>query len=447
MRHKIDVLNLEWTSYPSRDRESATLVCNYLRYMGLNVVEGSVFNGFSLLHKYRPKLFFITNTVGAKINLELMKYAKAMRILGVSLIAEGSFIDIDQFTWGWNKDKVLYEDINAHWSERTRKMSIKQFPQLSNIKVTGGVGFDVYKIAKPETKQNILQKYNKERFEHVIGVGCWSFGGFYPESYRFEDFSQRLTKQERNRFINDGLQFNQVLIELIKNNPNILFLLKQHPGNDLGYKGSAIEGCYEFENTLILKNEESVIDCIGISDLWISYESTTAMEAWLMSKPTCLLNPSGIDFPNRHNIHQGEPNFPDADSMQVAVDKLLRQGKLPGFEELKPQREKIIKDVIQWDDGLNHVRAGNEILNLLKTSPDVKVKPKEFIRPFKQRITWNFCPYLKFNSLFKENYDKRRRIWNDEGVQHFAQKRITEQLAFYQEQGLDKSRLVKIRAI
>ena len=28
----IDVLNLEWNSSPSRDREVATLVCNYLKY-------------------------------------------------------------------------------------------------------------------------------------------------------------------------------------------------------------------------------------------------------------------------------------------------------------------------------------------------------------------------------------------------------------------------------
>ena len=33
----IDVLNLEWTSTPSRDREVATMVCNYLRFQWLSL--------------------------------------------------------------------------------------------------------------------------------------------------------------------------------------------------------------------------------------------------------------------------------------------------------------------------------------------------------------------------------------------------------------------------
>ena len=41
---KADVLNLEWSSFPSRDREMATLVCNYLRFQGYSVIEGSIFN-------------------------------------------------------------------------------------------------------------------------------------------------------------------------------------------------------------------------------------------------------------------------------------------------------------------------------------------------------------------------------------------------------------------
>ena len=55
----MDVLNLEWTSYPSRDRNMATLVCNYLRYMGVTVKESSVFCGFEMIDKLKPGLLFI----------------------------------------------------------------------------------------------------------------------------------------------------------------------------------------------------------------------------------------------------------------------------------------------------------------------------------------------------------------------------------------------------
>jgi len=73
----VDVLNLEWTSYLSRDRVSATLICNYLRYCGLNVVEKSIFNGFYFINKFKRKILFMTNTCGAEINQEIARYAKS----------------------------------------------------------------------------------------------------------------------------------------------------------------------------------------------------------------------------------------------------------------------------------------------------------------------------------------------------------------------------------
>ena len=89
----IDVVNLEWSTSPSRDRVMATLVCNYLRLHGIFVEESSVYDGYHALNKHRPKLFFITNSVGAQENHELMRYAKARGGLGLSLISEGIFLE------------------------------------------------------------------------------------------------------------------------------------------------------------------------------------------------------------------------------------------------------------------------------------------------------------------------------------------------------------------
>ena len=80
MKNRVDVLSLEWTSYPSRDREAATLVCNYLKYMGVSVYEGSIFNGYFLIDRFNPKILFITNSVGSLLNLDIVKYAKAKEL-------------------------------------------------------------------------------------------------------------------------------------------------------------------------------------------------------------------------------------------------------------------------------------------------------------------------------------------------------------------------------
>ena len=71
----IEVLNLEWTSEASRDRTVATLVCNYLREMGLRVLEGNIFLGYILLVLYRPKILFITNIFGCRCS---SKYVAVM---------------------------------------------------------------------------------------------------------------------------------------------------------------------------------------------------------------------------------------------------------------------------------------------------------------------------------------------------------------------------------
>ena len=143
----IDVLNLEWTSYPSRDRNTATLICNYLKMMEFSVVERSVFHGFEMINKYHPLLLFITNGTGAKINFHIVKYAALRGIKVITSVSEGNFKTssetLPEFVWGWNKDHVFYERINMQWSERTRKMTVDAYPQFqSQIKVSGAAGFD-----------------------------------------------------------------------------------------------------------------------------------------------------------------------------------------------------------------------------------------------------------------------------------------------------------------
>ena len=172
---EIDILNLEWTSYPSRDRYMATLVCNYLKYNELNVAEDSVFRGFEMIDKYQPKLLFITNGIGAPINFQLVKYASLKKIKVVTLVSEGNFFDseetISDFFWGHNKEQYLYEGINQQWSERVKNLILKIRPNLHNkIRVSGGVGFDHYKIVPKIDKKSFLSSFKKEHFKHVIGV-------------------------------------------------------------------------------------------------------------------------------------------------------------------------------------------------------------------------------------------------------------------------------------
>lgn len=440
----VDILNLEWSSYPSRDRNAATLVCNYLRYCGYSVVEGSIFRGFELIDKLCPKVLFITNAIGAPINFQLVKYVSRKGIKVLTLISEGNFLDSEEklplFLWGWNNERILYEDIHMQWCNRTVNLTKKVYPELgTKLKVSGGVGFDYYKIVPPLKRDVFLERYNKTGYRKVIGIGCWDFSLVEPKDARYKGFSESVGMNAIERFRLDRNLFNGILIELIKNNEDILFILKEHPGNTNGYYESAIQGAQYFPNTLILK-KESIVDCISVSDIWITYESTTNIEAWLLNKQTCLINPTGIDFP-RANVYKGAPNYISYEEIQNAVDIFYKSNRLPGFSELSAQREEVIRDTIQWSDGLNHVRAGNEIIRLLEKKID---KKKRFFQPdfFKLKLRYFLASRMKigkrnFVYTHYQNFDREKLESKSKEIYNY-------QVTFYKNKGLSSVQLKNI---
>lgn len=450
----IDVISLEWTTTPSRDRVSATLVCNYLRLQGIAVKEASVWDGLQSIHKAKPRLLFITNTVGAVENLELMRYAKRRNMLGLSLISEGNLWGSNalksEAIWGWNKEKQLHEDVHMQWSEVARDATLVLHPELTDrVKVSGGVGFDNYKIAVSENiKETILGKYQKSGYKKVVGVGCWDFGFFYQKDTRFTVFDSLYEDFQKKRFIQDSFAFDDVLTQLAKANEDVLFLLKQHPGVQLGHIASGITKAAQLENVLVLTNEEPILTCIQASDIWIVYESTTAMEAWLLGKPTCLLNPSGRDFP-RDKLNDGSPAFHSADQLQQVINTLYSGNEITEFAKRAEIRKQLIKGVIQWDDGLNHVRAGNEIINLLlsQSRPDWRGESLgETINRWKQHAKWQIGPYVRRSENFRTSYANRINF-SLMALKDYQENKLKEQIAFYRKQGLSLSDLRQVRCL
>ena len=222
-----------------------------------------------------------------------------------------------------------------------------------------------------------------------------------------------------------------------------MFLLKEHPGNTRGLFESGIAGAEKFPNVLILK-KESIVDCIAVSDFWITYESTTVIEAWLLGKQTCLLNPTGIDFP-RANVYKGSPNYPDVPTLQAAIDSFYSTHELPGFQAMESERKEVIRETIQWDDGLNHVRAGNEIIRVLK---EEEKREKKRIPFDLRKIKWK--QYLLSRGIPRKTnnfiYDKLRGFDHEELSQRNAEI-YNQQIAYYKKMGLSKEDLRTITVI
>ncbi len=450
---QLDVLNLEWSGRPSRDRQMTTLVCNYLRLMGYSVHEGSVFDGYRLLSSLKPHILFISNAIGANNNLELVKYAKSKGIGCITLLSESIFHgnreNVTQLVWGCNQDRILYEDIHMQWSEKMLSLTLKYFPELKGkIKVSGGCGFDLYKISKENNRVEILRRYGKIDFKRIIGIGCWNFGLFHELKQKKDVYLKIYSPWMIEQFKKDYISFNRILLSVIKNNPQVLFLLKEHPSVKNRYYDSAIHGSQGLHNTLIIKDEVSIIDCIRMSDIWLVYDSTTILEAWLLGKQTGLINPNRVDF-IRDEIFRGCPNYMSASELQDAINNFYRSGNLIGFSELSSIRNSMIRDMIQWNDGLNHVRVGNEIMKLIDRYKRKHIRHdtfREYARMLVQTIRWHASGIIPFGSSLKYIASKRT-AFNPYSFEKYRLKRIQEQTEYYQELELDMEDLMNYSAI
>ena len=144
-------------------------------------------------------------------------------------------------------------------------------------------------------------------------------------------------------------------------------------------------------------------------------------------------------------MYLGSPNYPDEISLQEAIDSFYKSGELPHFndEKIASDRKKVIVDTIQWDDGLNHVRAGNEIIRILESGNMKRVQsvPMEIkLHKFKQKL-------INSLKIKKSVIYQRSHAFNQEEVSTFSNMLYGHQMDLYNSLGLTKESLKEIKVI
>lgn len=137
-----------------------------------------------------------------------------------------------------------------------------------------------------------------------------------------------------------------------------------------------------------------------------------------------------------------------------AIATYKKTGHLPGFTDFKEQQEELLCDIAGHADGLNHVRTGNIILDVLDEPPVTPVETtfKEHIKlVINSFLHWYFSkyhaympksiPYFKF---FEEFYKQYKKVWNQQEREQLSRLRYEEQLVFYRNCNLSLSDLRKI---
>lgn len=354
------------------------------RYYGATVDFAFSYDTDAIRRK-RPDLVFLPNTVGSNEYIAAAKYAFDNGIKVFALMSEGDVRTDGTFNyWGLNAERILYQERLCIWSDRVMEFFRKAEPHLADkFVVTGHTGFDRYKVYTFPSKDEVLTA-SQRNYKAVVGYAGWGFGKLsYPQG-RFEMLSffkgdeSKMAQVESLR-----LEIESILRHAIESNPDILFILKQHP-NESPPTGTApiVNEIYElrtYPNVRYEGVDTPITTLINISDVWLSFESTTAVESWALNKPSILLYPDPTFSPNIRNkgLDVAQLIASNAIELDRHLKAWVRDGRFPDFDapEKCEKRAEIIRNTVGFDDGLNHVRAGKELGNVLLNLQAGATKP------------------------------------------------------------------------
>jgi len=371
-----DVLSLEWSS-AGRDIEIVEpVLCHLEMTQGLVVRRESILDAAAVIADAKPGVLLMSNQGGATPNFRAVRFAAQFGVPVVTLVSEGMFPDdrqtVQRMWWGNNTDEVCYENLNLQWSQRSVDLIRRYVPGAEEfpIAVSGATGFDRYRLFDWATREEMLQRLGRPGFSRIVGFAGWTFchvlGSYYERNRAAVDIVLG-GHDAAEKHARQLPELRAVLSEAVNANPEVLFVLKEHPGlTDAEF--SEFSELDDRPNVVVIRatgagSEINVSDLIGASDLWLAYESTTTLEAWMLDTPTALVNPLG-DF-KRSRVAGGSPMFSTAAQVQAAIDAVREDMPVPGFDELAESRRELEAEVIGYSDGANHVRAADRVLEVL----------------------------------------------------------------------------------
>lgn len=373
------------------------------------------------IRKHRPDLVMLPNVRGQQLYWEIADYCKQNDILVFHHDSEGNFnSENEQYDyWGFNHTKAIYSPIVFTWNYKIKNYLKAKFPDKMTddlVKISGAPGFDKYKYLPFKSREEILSKYGLEKYQKVVGYAGWAFGKIYNKE--LDDILTNLSLEKvsgTNWLIEQRDLVEGILRDAIKTNPDTLFILKKHPRENFesDYRDSRNEmnQLTEYPNVLYLKDQEEIQDLIAISDLWMAFESTSIMEAWLLDKPTLMINPV-TDFV-RAEIYKGALIVKTKAEMAQAFSELFERNNIAYFntDNITQNRDEIIRSSIGFADGLNHLRCAYYFNPFLDENRKTPTKPSLNMRFLRLYWLLHIGKYFYIRKLYEKLPKFKKTIW------------------------------------
>jgi surface carbohydrate biosynthesis protein len=370
------------------------------------------------IYRYKPDVILQANTIGSNLYFEISKIAHEQNIPLFALISEGNFRTDGTFNyWGFNKDKRFYQDYVCCWSERTAEFLKSKEPEYADkIVVTGGTGFDRYTIYKFMPKEEFLKKYNKQQYKKIIGYAGWAFGKLDHKRGREELLYWASGDEKKLIWVEaQRQQVRDILRTAIEQNKDTLFILKQHPQENAPERPEPVKNemseLAHYDNVVYLSSEEAIHDLISVSDLWTCFESTTALESWLMGKQTIFINPEP-NF-NRDLLYKGSALVHSYDEFQLLITEFYSTQRIKKFSaaDKDAMRNELIKNIIGFGDGMNHIRAGKYFAETVRRSQNTNSQYKFYFWHWLVYILMRLAAPFYNRKLYSKIYKLKKHLW------------------------------------
>ncbi len=427
METKKEVLFLGWASRGRDIDIDMPIMYFFEKVLKWKVTHITIFNLPKIL-KIKPDIVFMTNTTGGVRQVEIARLVKKSGFKFFSHVSEGMFRKnaIEEFVWGWNNpESGMNETLSMLWSKKSLDLALLHYPETKNIfRFSGAVGFDKYKILKHKAIE-------KKNYKKVIGYAAFDFHNIILKK-------ERLISEHGQKVYDNLMSLldlsSEILNKLVCNNPDILFLIKSHPGDGEGTFPLEIEQLDKKDNLLVLEKETGIVDAIGNSDIWLNINSSTNLEAWLMNKPSISFLTDNKRFSS--DVLFGSLTEDRYELIQEYIDEYYSTGLIREFENKKSTRKKLISDYIGFSDGFNHVRLMSFLKKYVEGTQDVKLN-----NIWQISLSWRIKSYLqhllytfssgKFNFPFFKKWSEYYAIYNRDEFKKTKNKYYTDMNNFY----------------
>jgi hypothetical protein len=388
------------------------------RFLNCEFIHAISFDPHQITLK-KPDIIFTPNTTGSRLYHKIARAASEQHIPLFSLISEGNFkTDGTYDTWGYNTDRTFFQEFVCCWSKRTCEYLAEQKPDAKHkIVLTGNPGCDRYVIYKTTPREDFLRKHHLPYYTKVIGYAAWTFNKLHfprgvQELLQFYGGDRSILSWVENQ----RTLVQRILGDAISSNQDTLFVLKRHPQDTspelVQQPVNEVEEFAGRGNVLLLGEEERLHDVIGVCDLWTCFESTTALEAWLMNKPTVFLNPE-LDF-KRADLVKGSAVARNSAEFQRIIDQFYSTGSIAEFSSADKavQRQILVRDSIGYGDGFNHIRTAYYLKRIVDGLPGAaKPRFRFSLIQFLFHLFTIIGGAFYSRSLYKHLYKLNKHLW------------------------------------